>query len=51
MHVRAVRSLLLKASVKLNVKKCNFFPEKADYLGHVLQPGKLELTEQITDTV
>lgn len=41
LHVHAVQSLLHKAGVILNIKKCNSFTENIDYLEHVILPGKL----------
>lgn len=36
--VCTVLSLFHKSDVTLNPKKCHFFPEKSDYLGHVILP-------------
>lgn len=44
-HVRTVLALLHKAGVTLNLKKCNFFTKKNEYLGPVIRQGKLELTD------
>ena len=42
-HVDDILSVLEKASVKLKLRKCEFFVEKIKYLGHVVKPGTLEV--------
>ena len=50
-HVRSVLSLLADAGVTLKLKKCFFFTDKIDYLGHVIRPGKLQIAEHTTDAI
>ena len=42
-HLDLVLSSLRKAGVSLKLKKCFFFQPRVDYLGHVIQPGKLSV--------
>jgi RNase H-like domain found in reverse transcriptase/Reverse transcriptase (RNA-dependent DNA polymerase)/Integrase zinc binding domain/Integrase core domain len=45
-HIRdvdQVLSLLEQAGVSLNLKKCAFFRRRVEYLGHIVQPGKLSM--------
>lgn len=42
-HVCSVSSVLYKAEVILNLKKCEVFTEKADHLRHLVRLGKSEL--------
>ena len=51
-HVRdvyKVLSLLRAAGVTLKLKKCFWFRNRADYLGHVITPGKLSVATENTD--
>ena len=40
-HLAQVLSLLEEAGVKLKLKKCFFFQDEVDYLGHIISPGIL----------
>lgn len=42
-HVREVLKLLYNAGVSLNISNCTFFDTSVTYLGHVIQPGGLEI--------
>lgn len=42
-HLRTMLTLLKEAAASLKLKKCWFFEDAVDYLGHVLRPGKLEV--------
>lgn len=42
-NVRQVMTLLNDAGVTLNLNKCKFFANFIDYVGHVLNPGHLEV--------
>lgn len=44
-HVRSVVTLLQRTNVTLKVMKCVFFSGTVDYLGHIIRPGTLEVTE------
>ena len=35
----------------LKLKKCDFFKNKVDYLGHVVRPGKLAVAQKTTKAV
>lgn len=48
-HFRIILSLLHNPCITLNLKKYNLFPEIIDYLGHIIQPGELELRDHNTD--
>lgn len=43
--------LLYEAGVTLKLKHASLFADTIDYLGHVIRPGCLELTEHATDAV
>ena len=47
-HLDAVLHRLYSAGLSLNLKKCKFFQESVDYLGHVIRPGKLAVAEKNT---
>jgi Reverse transcriptase (RNA-dependent DNA polymerase) len=47
-HVAEVLTLLGNAGLSLKLKKCHFFSETVDYLGHVIRPGRLEVAEKNT---
>lgn len=49
--VLTVLSLLHKAGVRVNLKKGNFFTERIDYLGQVIQPDELELAYLTADPI
>ena len=40
-----------KAIISLKLHKCEFFKESADYLGHRISSGKLEVTENTKNAV
>ena len=42
-HVNEILTLLRNAGVTLKLKKCDFFRNKVNYLGHVITPGKLSV--------
>jgi hypothetical protein len=45
-HIRdvdQVLSFLEHTGVSLNLKKCAFFRRRVEYLGHIVQPGKLSM--------
>ena len=45
-HVAEVMTDLQEAGFSLNLKKCDFFKNKVDYLGHVVRPGKLAVAQK-----
>jgi Reverse transcriptase (RNA-dependent DNA polymerase) len=47
-HVVEVLTLLGNAGLSLKLKKCHFFSETVDYLGHVIRPGRLVVAEKNT---
>jgi hypothetical protein len=47
----AVLHRLYRAGLSLNLKKCHFFKETVDYLGHVIRPGKLSVAEKNTQAL
>jgi hypothetical protein len=47
-HLDAVLHRLYLARLTLNLKKCNFFKDTVDYLGHVIRPGQLSVAEKNT---
>ena len=44
-HLDTVLSLLRSAVISLKLKKCAFFQRKVRYLGHVINPSKLQVAE------
>ena len=40
-HVDEVLTALKKAGVTLKMKKCTFFSDTVEYLGHVIKSGRL----------
>ncbi len=38
-HVRDILQILKGAGLSLKLRKCNFFSDKVDYLGHVIVLG------------
>lgn len=50
-HVDEVLTVLSDAGVSLKLKKCDFFTNRVDYLGHVIHPGKLEVASRNTDAI
>jgi RNase H-like domain found in reverse transcriptase/Reverse transcriptase (RNA-dependent DNA polymerase) len=47
-RVAEVLTLLGNAGLSLKLKKCRFFSETVDYLGHVIRPGRLVVAEKNT---
>jgi Reverse transcriptase (RNA-dependent DNA polymerase) len=45
-HLDAVLHRLYRAGLTLNLKKCHFFKDTVDYLGHVIRPGQLSVAER-----
>lgn len=50
-HVYSVLQLLKDAGVTLQLKKCQFFTDNVDYLGHVIRPGKLQVADKTTEAI
>lgn len=50
-HVQHVLTLLNNARATLKLKKCKFFTDTIDYLGHVIRPRRLEIASHKTDTI
>jgi hypothetical protein len=46
-----VLSLLRDAGVSLHLDKCHFFRRRVNYLGHVIEPGKLSVQATKVDTI
>jgi hypothetical protein len=46
-----VSSLLRDAGVSLRLDKCHFFRHRVNYLGHVIEPGKLSVQATKVDTI
>ena len=42
-HVEQVLSALYEANITLKIKKCVFFSNMVNYLGHIIRPGQLEI--------
>jgi len=49
--VAEVLSILQKAGLSLNMRKCKFFSRTVDYLGHVVSPGRLEVATKNTTAI
>lgn len=49
--LQQVLTLLLDVGVTLKVKKWSLLAETTNYLGHIIQPGRLELSEAATAPV
>jgi Reverse transcriptase (RNA-dependent DNA polymerase) len=47
-HLDTVLHRIYRAGLYLNLKKCFFFKETVNYLGHVIRPGKLAMAEKNT---
>ena len=45
-HVDEVLEILRQAGMALKLKKCHFFTNSVNYLGHVIRPGTLEVSEK-----
>lgn len=39
-HVVEILTTLAESSVTLKMKKCTYFSDKVEYLGHAIRPGK-----------
>ena len=50
-HVAEALTLLGNAGLSLKLKKCHFFAETVDYLGHVIRPGRLGVAEKNTNAL
>ena len=50
-QVDRVLRLMSEAGMTLKLKKCFFFCDKIDYLGHVISPGKLEVASKTTEAI
>ena len=50
-HVAEFITALQEAGFSLKLKKCDFFKNKVDYLGHVVRPGKLAVAQKSTKAV
>ncbi len=40
-HLGHILQVLKGAGLSLKLRKCHFFSDKVDYLGHVIRPGRL----------
>ena len=49
--VREILTMLQHSGFTLKVRKCNFFAQSVDYLGHVIRPGKIEFAPKNTEAV
>jgi Reverse transcriptase (RNA-dependent DNA polymerase) len=47
-HLEAVLHRLYRAGLSLNLKKCHLFRSEVSYLGHVIGPGTLSVSEKNT---
>jgi hypothetical protein len=47
-HVEEVLTLLGSGGLSLKLKKCHFFSDTVDYIGHVIRPGRLGVAEKNT---
>ena len=45
-HVDEVLEILRQAGMSLRLRKCHFFTNSVNYLGHVIRPGTLEVSEK-----
>ena len=50
-HVRDVLIVLKESGFPSKLKKCKIFAKSVDYLGHVIQPGRLEVATKNTEAV
>ena len=50
-HVHEALTLLRQAGLSLKLKKCRFFSQTVDYLGHVIRPGRLGVAEKNTESL
>ena len=47
-HVDEILTALDTAGITLKIKKCRFFSEEVEYLGHIIKPGHLEIDKTNT---
>ncbi|MGH0053304.1 MAG: reverse transcriptase/ribonuclease H family protein, partial [Sphaerochaetaceae bacterium] len=47
-HVEEILSCLSNAGITLKLKKCDFFTDTVNYLGHKIRPGHLETDKAVT---
>jgi hypothetical protein len=47
-HVNEALTLLGNSGLSLKLKKCHFFSDTVEYLGHVIRPGRLGVAEKNT---
>ena len=50
-HLDEILTLLRKAGVTLKLRKCSFFQDRVNYLGHVVSPGKLAVASENRDAI
>ena len=50
-HVDEVLTVLREAGMSLKLRKCHFFVKSMDYLGHVIQPGLLQVAQKNVEVV
>lgn len=50
-HVQCVLTVPKDTGVTFKLKKCSFFAENINHLGHVICPGKIEVVESTTDAI
>lgn len=42
---------LQKSGIYLKLKKCFFFQQRVDFLGHIISPGKLRIADKPCDPI
>ena len=50
-HVDEVLTILRNAGISLKLRKCEFFQQKVNYLGHVILQNKLVLAKYSTQGI
>lgn len=50
-HVDDILALLRNARISLKLKKCFFFQPRVDYLGHVVESGRLSVAEKVKEAL
>ena len=50
-HVDQILAVLHKNGLTLKLKKCHFFQQSVDYLGHVVRPGLLQVAEKNVEAI
>lgn len=50
-QVDEILSCLAAAGVTLKIKKCSFFTQEVEYLGHIIKPGRLEIDRAHTESL